>query len=75
MGYVNDKRLMATVAENTKRFRETAGYQSRWGLSEAAGLAVSCIYDIERGRRLPSLRAAVKICEACGRTLDELVRP
>lgn len=53
-----------------------ARYRKGWGrvaAAERAGLSVSHLRDIERGRRQPSLAAAFKLASVYEVTIDDLV--
>lgn len=61
------------IGENLKSFRRKKGW-SQQKLAEAAGLSYVTITKIEQGRaKKPTIQSMVKLADALGVTLDELV--
>ena len=63
---------LSKVKDSDIFFLETL--QMKANLADKTGLKPSAISHFERGRRLPSLKNLVKLADALGVTLDELVR-
>jgi transcriptional regulator with XRE-family HTH domain len=60
------------MAARLQRLREAAGL-SQSQLAKQAGVPVGTLQGWEQARRLPRLEAAVRLADALGITLDELV--
>lgn len=66
-----------SVAVNIKRLRQTIPVtktMTQADLAEKTGLKPAAINHFERGRREPSLKNLIKLADALGVTIDDLVR-
>lgn len=69
-----NREIAVTFGENLRKLRKDRG-ASQAAVAVAAGLGQPMVCGIERGDRLPSLEAAVKIAQFLGVQLDALVAP
>lgn len=62
-----------TLGQRLRKKREEQNF-SQGGLSDASGVHYMAISHFECDRRIPSIRNAVKLCEALDITMDWLTR-
>ena len=68
---------MSTIGENIKRLRQATRIDrtmSQTDLAAKTGLKPCAISHFETGKRTPSVKNLVKLAEALGVTLDDLVK-
>ncbi|MGO4951974.1 helix-turn-helix domain-containing protein [Paenibacillus sp. DRB1-1] len=61
------------IEENVQRLIEAKGW-TIYRLSKESGVAVSALYNIGRKKQGPYAETLVKLADALGCTVDELVR-
>lgn len=63
----------AVIEENIQRFIDEKGW-TIYRLAKESGVTVSALYNIGKKRQGPYAETLVKLADALGVTLDELVR-
>lgn len=65
--------LANRVGKNIRRAMERHGWQTISGLSRACGITVAAMSHYVKGKRVPTLSIALKICDVLNITLDQLL--
>lgn len=60
------------VGQNIRRAMERQGWQTLSGLARACGITVAAMSHYVKGKRVPTLSIALKICDVLNITLDQL---
>lgn len=60
------------VGQNIRREMKRQGWQTLSGLARACGITVAAMSHYVKGKRVPTLSIALKICDVLNITLDKL---
>lgn len=60
------------VGRNIRRAMTRQGWQTISGLARACGITVAAMSNYVKGKRVPTLSVALKICDVLNITLDQL---
>lgn len=61
------------VGQNIRRAMKRQGWQTISGLARACGITVAAMSHYVKGKRVPPLSVALKICDVLNITLDQLM--
>lgn len=64
--------LASCVGQNIRRAMKRQGWQTLSGLSRACGITVAAMSHYVKGKRVPTLSIALKICDVLNITLEQL---
>ena len=73
MGDDADREAAAALVERLKALREQRGF-SYDRMAELSGLAASTVRMMEKGRNMPTILTCLKVCDALGVRLSDLLR-
>ena len=69
----HSRELSERIGRNIQRAMNTQGWQTISGLARACGITVAAMSYYVKGKRMPTLSVAHKICNALNITLDQLL--
>lgn len=65
--------LSERIGQNIRRAMKQQGWQTISGLARACGITVAAMSYYVKGKRVPTLSIALKICDVLNITLDQLL--
>ena len=65
--------LANRIGKNIRRAMDAQGWQTISGLARACGITVAAMSYYVKGKRVPTLSVALKICDVLNITLDQLL--
>lgn len=69
----HSRELPERIGQNIRRAMKRQGWQTISGLARACGITVAAMSYYVKGKRVPTLSIAIKICDVLNITLDQLL--